>query len=63
MSTGCIVLQHKAEFARLRTQLLPEGARPVEGTGARSYGTIEVMGAEPVRDEVPARGTQGMRLA
>jgi hypothetical protein len=56
MSTGCIVLQHKDEFARLRTQLLREGARPVHGTGVRSYGIIEVMGAKPVRDEVPARG-------
>lgn len=42
MSTGCVVLQREAEFARLRECLLAAPLTPV-GRGVSAYGTLEVV--------------------
>jgi hypothetical protein len=50
MSTGCVVLQYRAEFNSLRSCLLAAPVANIPGTSMRTYGTIDVVQLEDTLD-------------
>jgi hypothetical protein len=59
MSTGCIVLQYREEFERLRKHLLSSPPDHIPGSGLPSYGTVSV--GQPAPDQLDPRFQNGGR--